>query len=156
MRTEGRIRFNILDILIIIVAIALILGVFFRNRIIDLLSDDLGEEITYVLLINQLEVSLLSNLKTNALVIDPDTGQEMGNIISVSYVPSRISETATDGSIMTLEKEGYYDVTLKVGGKGIKSDSGVYLQGVVLIAPGMNRRIITEIASFNAYIVGID
>ncbi len=154
--TEKRIRFNILDIIIIIVSVALITGIFFRNNIVEMLSEDTSGNITYTFVIKELDGALLPGVKPNTLLSDPESGGEMGRILSVSFEKSIVNETAADGSIMSLEKSGFYDVTVRVAGNGFSSDTGVFLDGVVLIAPGMNKQIITEIAVYEGFILSID
>ncbi|PKM62541.1 MAG: hypothetical protein CVU97_04890 [Firmicutes bacterium HGW-Firmicutes-21] len=153
---ENRVRFNILDVLIVLIIIALIIGVFFRNNIVELLSPDKSVEITYTFELKEVDSTRLSYLTQNTPLASRDSGGSMGRIVSVTPSVSVITEYAVDGSIMHLERSGYYDVTVRAVARGYKSDSGVFLDGEVLIAPGMKQYIITATAVYEAIILSIN
>lgn len=154
--SKSRVRFNILDIIIIVILIALIAGLFFRNNIIEMLNTDESTTITYTFEIKELDSSRFSYLKHNTLLTERESGGAMGRVISISSSKSVAKEYAVDGSIVNIEKNGYYDVVVKAAADGFKSDTGIFLNGDLLIAPGMNCEIVTETSVYKATILSVD
>lgn len=154
--SENKNRFNILDIIIIIMLIALITGLFFRNNIKELLNSDKSSEITYVFEIKQLDDVRLSYLKPNTLLSEKDRGSAMGRVASVTSQKSVITEYTADGNVIRIEKDELFDVTVKAVASGFKSDTGVFLNGDVSIIPGKSYSIITSIAVYEITILSVN
>lgn len=154
--TEKRINFNIIDVIIVLLLAALIAGVFFRENISELLSTEQGEQITYTFEIKQVDSDSLACLNQNTQLFERDSGNSLGKIISVYSTPSMVTEVAVDGSILQLEKRGYYDLTIKTIVDGFKSDTGFFADGDILIVPGKTYNINTETAVFIITILSVN
>ena len=153
---EKRIRFNLLDIIVIIVIIALTVGVFFRNNIVGLLTTDMNGEITYTFKVRDVDSIRLSYLTPNTVLAERDSGLEMGRVVSVLPEKCIITEFAVDGSVINLEKSGYYDITVRATATGLKSETGTFVNGSILVVPGKTVYIITATAVYEATILSID
>lgn len=103
--TESRVRFNILDVIIIIVLVALITGLFFRNNIISMLSKNDMVDITYTFEIKEIDRTRLSYLAQNVLLSEKESGKEMGKISTVSSGAAYTTDNKT--------KYIYYTACLK-------------------------------------------
>ncbi|HAN20271.1 MAG: hypothetical protein A2Y15_07915 [Clostridiales bacterium GWF2_36_10] len=156
MIAEKRIRFNILDIIIIVLLIALIAGVLFRNNIEELLNPVKSNEIVYTFGIKQVDSIRLSYLTLDTVISEKDSGASMGRIIKVNSERSKVIEYTIDGKEMLIEKDGLFDVTVKAIAGGFKSDTGVFLNGNILIAPGKTYSIFTSTAVFEITILSVD
>jgi len=154
--SEYRTRFNILDVVIIVVIAALIAGLFFRENIVSMFKTEEMSDITYVFEIKGLERTKLSSLTENVRLTYKNSGKDMGRIKLVNAVNSYATEYKADGTAVKIKRDGYCDVVVTAVAKGFKSDTGVYLEGELLIVPGQTFTIYTATATYNVTILAVN
>lgn len=155
-KLESRIRFNILDIVIIVVIAALVAGLFFRENIIGMFNTEEMSDITYTFEIEGMERTKLSDLAENVQITDKNSGKDMGRIKLVNAVNSYVTEYKTDGTAVKIKRDGYCDAVVTAVAKGFKSDTGVYLDGELLIVPGQTFTIYTSTVTYTMTILSIN
>ena len=134
--TGKKVRFNIIDVIIVILLLAAIAGTIFRDSINGFMKNEKTEEISYT--------------------FESESKKEMGRVISVQSKQSYVTEYALDGSIMTLEKAGYNDLIVNAVANGFKSDTGIFTDGNILIVPGKSYQINTKTAVFYMTILSVN
>lgn len=153
---KSRVRLNILDIIIMILFISLITGFVFRNRIIEMFDTENYVDINYTFEVKELDSTRFSYLSRNVVLKDVKSGIEIGKIASVSGNTAIIDEYTINGNIIKTERIGYYDTYVEATAKGIKSDTGIFIDGEFLIAPGMSLMISTDTSVYKATILSIE
>lgn len=153
---SGRARINILDIVILIVFAALIAGMVFRENIISMFHTEEMADITYSFEIKGMERSKLSTLAENVQLTDKNSGKNMGRIKLTNAVNAYVTEYTNDGSAVKIKRDGYCDAVVTAVAKGFKSDTGVFLEGELLIVPGQTFTIYTSTATYNVTILSVN
>ncbi|HBR31697.1 MAG TPA: hypothetical protein DD733_06400 [Clostridiales bacterium] len=154
--TGKKVRFNIIDVIIVILLLAAIAGTIFRDSINGFMKNEKTEEISYTFEIKQADSDMISGLTQGVIFFESESKKEMGRVISVQSKQSYVTEYALDGSIMTLEKAGYNDLIVNAVANGFKSDTGIFTDGNILIVPGKSYQINTKTAVFYMTILSVN
>lgn len=160
MNPKQKIKFNILDMLIILLIAAALITFIFRNSISEWLSGDDGEEITYTFIIRNTHESIYRLLETDQVLTESQSGKNAGRISAITAKNTVKTEQVRD------EDGGYrdiqitvadrYDVTVSAVGDGYHSENGTYLKGNILIAAGKEYTLHTIYGSYDVLIISMN
>lgn len=135
LQKEKKLRFNGMDLFIIILVAAVIIGVIFiKNRASSAGDSDSENEIVtieYTLEFRKLENSVIGYIGEGDAVKDPDNKQTIGHVISVQSVPYReISYNYDDGGAYMADNPDYSDLLITLRATATKDSGGYYAGGV--------------------------
>lgn len=153
---DSRARFNILDLTIIILIIALVAGIIFRGTITELLYPDSDLTINYTFEVKNIDSARLSFLTEGTALSHKENGKSMGNIVSSVSNNAYAYENSPNGTVNKIMLPDMYDAKVNVAAKGIKSDTGVFINGELLVTPGMTYTIKTTTAVYEVVILSVD
>lgn len=178
MNENRKIRFNIVDVIIIFLIIACVVGVVFRGTIKEKLGKTLSNETVYVTLVAE----NVPREYIDAFVQGSNAyceGDDLGVIIGYSYTEQttvvldlnekyeyKALDDGNGGYINTVERiispefkavydNNYYTVTCQIQVSGQDKSDGFYLRGVEYIGVGKMLNISTENHSFTMTITKI-
>jgi len=145
---HSKTKFNVVDVIVIVLIIACIGGIYVRYNLIDKIgisSQLKSYEITFNS--SDLRYTSLIAFQKDATVINRSTGEKIGIFKEIETTsPSSVYVTNSDG---TMEKVYYpentkIDVKGKIIVKGIMTDNGFLLDGNYYLANGSVLDISTE------------
>ncbi len=140
---KQRIRFNLIDLLIIFTVLALIVSIVMRQHAKNALSgpeEQISVEVEF--LIQKLSSDLFNSIVIGDTVMT-DAEQKMGVLKSADFQKSETYYTGSDGVPVLTFSDQYYDVRCVLTAEGTQSDRGFLLGGESYLAPGQNLRVKT-------------
>ena len=165
---EEKKRFNAIDVMIIISALLIIVGIIFRAQIIDIFNSS-GKQTTFTV---TFEAEAVPSTLTEKIVSgDPVTWLEksasLGNLsdikkdAAVIYVPNTVIDPAVndgapyrDGTFSAVTSTELSRITGSFTAKG-NSNDGCYVNGTDFLAAGMTVTLLTPSAEFSVIITSI-
>lgn len=167
---KNKVRFRALDVVIILLVLATVVGVYFRYNILDALTSrrDL-KEYTVSFSVEDIRYTTPNYMKVGDTVYFADSGDEIGKLIEASDDTSNIALSITPASELFLGSDGNYeeifypnsetrvDATGRMICIGTYSDeSGFLLGGTKYIAPGDVISVKTELVTVSFTIQEIE
>lgn len=129
MNKDGKIKgkFNIIDILVIVLIIAVIAGLAVRygSRITSAVKSD--EEFEYVVRVQSVRMYTIDALKetkdTESKLSDKKGTVDLGKITNVEYEPATVISEKADGTIVDAPQEDRYTAYVTIRTRGKESDN---------------------------------
>lgn len=125
MNKDGKIKgkFNIIDLLaiILVIAVAVGIGVRFRSTITSTVKAD--EEFVYTVKVTGVKSYTVKALEKKGKITDMKSEMHLGEITDVEYEPCTTEAERADGKIVNTEQPERYNVmvTIKAYGKEIEN-----------------------------------
>ena len=145
---KNKIKFNIIDFIIILLVVACVVGIYVRYNLIDKIGVNAqlkNYEITFIA--KDLRYTSLNAFEKDATVRDRTTGDTIGVFKEIETTsPTSVYVKKSDGNIVKL----YYpentriDIKGKIIVRGIMTDNGFLLEGKSYVATGTTLQISTE------------
>ena len=157
MNEKPRVRFNIIDFLIVIAVIAAILTVVFRGTLTELIGNVIyTQDAVLTLRADGLTEEQIGQISEGDVLYLGD--EKLGNIISKSYENSRglILDSSGAGSVfLSVRDPEHFDITISVNVKGVYSDDGFHLFGKNFVGVGEKLGVISEKYGYEVTIISI-
>ena len=159
--SKKKIRFNIIDVLIILLIVVSVVGIYFRNHIAEWIgmSTDL-KDYSVTFKVTGIRATSEEYLFAGEKIYLDSPGMELGVIDGNCIVsPSETYITMDDGTVIAVPspRDTYIDVIGDVKCRGaMRSDDGFYLDGSYLITPGMTLKVHTERLDFTVTVTNIE
>lgn len=134
MNKDGKIRgkFNIIDLFVIILIIAVITGIAVRygSSITNAVKSD--EEFEYTIRIESVRQAtvdaLLETKNTGSHLSDKKGTVDLGEVVNITEpIPAKIYSEKADGTMVYAEQEGRYSVEVTIRAHGKESDNSYVL-----------------------------
>lgn len=149
-----KIRFNSIDVLIIIAIIAAIFTVVYRsglkNSIVAIRSND---TIVYNLKINNIQRESFEIINIDDNIFSKTDDKELGVIVSKEFKPAEAYVVLADGQIVKTSIPDRVDVYLTVEVTGRITDEGCMIGGNYFIAAGKYISAYTPKVAFNFEVI---
>ena len=154
---EEKKRFNIVDAIIILGVLVIAASIIFRAQIITFFSSDTTkDEYTIRFEADYIDNSLLPFITSGNLVTWIDNDVSLGMIDRISSSEkAKIYESDASGKLTVYESETHSKIVGEITVEAI-SNSGCYIDGIHLIAAGMNVTLSTKNIQFNAVITSVN
>ncbi len=135
---KNPIRFNVIDLLIIFTAIALIFSTVMRYRSQSVLpkEEQVGVKIRF--LIENLSEELVGGIAIDQKLYLTNEEMLLGTLQSLDIRKAQIAVTDENGAIVIMESNHAYDVYGTLHASGVMSENGFLLDGTTYLAPGQN------------------
>ena len=139
-------KFNIIDLLIVIVVIALASATFIKFKTSD---DALSKDtiIEYTLLVQAVREPTIVALDKEKALVDYETKKEIGEIIGVSQESAIGLEMLNDGKYKEVEYKDKYDLLLTIQAKGTETVDNYYTTSGKKLVVGEKITIYNDYAS---------
>jgi hypothetical protein len=153
---EEKKHFNVIDVLIIIGAILIIVGIIFRAQLISIFNAN-ATETKYSI---SFEAEAVDNnvaelLQNGNNVTWLDKSQKLGAITTVEKSPTKIFVPENEtGKYIAVDSDKTQKVTGTISALG-NSKNGCYINGTTYLAAGMTVVLATENAEFTAIITSV-
>ncbi len=142
-----KIKFNVLDFVIILLSILVILSVVFWNDIrLNFIQDERTAEYTFT--VNGITEEVLSAIKVEDKVFVSEDGTEAGTIKSIESKKETLSVELTDGSSKYYEADTY-TVSGKITVKGVIKENGFYIGDKYFVVSGKRFNVYTSRINMN-------
>ena len=143
-----KIRFNVVDILIVCLIILAIIAVkvrFKKYNSADGTSSQ-GQKIAYEMVFNGVRQFTVDAFEVGDTVFDNLTGVEIGHITSKNTIPAETFVNMQDGSILKSTMADKWDLCIGIETDGLVSDSAYYANKTVELKVGSDKTIDTKYA----------
>lgn len=125
MDKNGKIKgkFNIIDLLVIILIVAVIAGIAVRygSSVTTAVKSD--EEFEYVVKVESVRMFTIDALEKKGKVTDKKSTLDLGEIVSVEYEPTKYQSTTANGKIIFAEQPERYTAYVTIKTRGKESDN---------------------------------
>mgnify|MGYP002529754639 CR=1 FL=1 len=157
-KNQGKkIRFNIIDLLIVLAVIAVIGTVIVRYDVADKIGKAAVEDSARItLLVQSIREEACNSVNDGDEVTWVQEATRMGNIVRKEVSPAVLYSSREDGVIIKNESALTYDLRCTVDTKGTVSDDGYLLNGVSYIAPGKSITIRNHDITLSAIVLSVD
>lgn len=140
MATKNKIRFNAIDVFIIIALIGCIVGLVLRYQLVDLIRNSDGENNAII----SFRVSNIQEASKDYIndgdkffIVEGSNKLDFGTVKGkIDWAPSEVYNFDNEGNYVLSSKTGRIDVRGKVLASGMFTDEGFLLGDTKYIAPG--------------------
>ncbi len=148
---------NIVDVIVIILAVVLICGIYIKFGRNDRTSASSGlETVTYELEIKAVRNGISDNLRPGDKIYDQDNGVELGTIKDVEVSEAKRSEALADGTYAEGAVQDRYDVVLTIEGQCQILNGRYYVNRSDEISVNGEKKTYTKYCEFTGTIVDIE
>ncbi len=158
MDKQGKIKgkFNIIDILVILLIIAMVIGIAvrFRSTVTDAVKSDVSFE--YVVKIESVRDYTIKALEKKGKVTDKKSELELGEIVNVEYEPTKYQSTTADGRIVFAEQPERYTAYVTIRTQGKESENSYVLADSNELSVGGTAQIFTKYIDTTGSVISID
>ncbi len=145
-----KIRFNAIDLLILIAIVAAIFTAVYRSGLKDsLIAIRSNETIVYTVKINNVQAESFDMIEIEDTLFNQSDDKKLGNIVAKEYSDAETYIVLDTGEIMKTYIPERVDITLTVEATGRVSEEGCMIGGNYFIAAGKYISAYTEKVSFN-------
>lgn len=145
MIEKKKLKFNILDVVIILFVVAVLVGVALRSNLLDsTVAKSSSVGIDFSVKIENVRHYTYEAIEVGETFYDKETGNALGKITDVALVPYSTTVTLSDGTIISREVPDKYNMIISVKGVGKVSDEGYYINGNRLVSPNGSIDISTQ------------
>lgn len=154
---ENKIRFfNIIDVAIILVLIAIIGGAVFRTYMDDFfLTNSKNVTIEYVLEIESTEKEFRRLINNGDFLYSNNSSSSCGVVVSCEKNPSKTYVKGQEDELIIKYNPEKIDIFLTVNSIAQKSDSGYIIEGNNYIGVGLSSQFRTDMFIFDAKVISI-
>lgn len=161
-------RFGALDAFIILVVIVLIVGIFFRYRLLDVLNAQQNlSDYSVSFYVDNLRYTTPDYINVGDVVYFEDSGAELGVITKESdtnqkpYTVAPATETFTDSNGNIIDVHYPNETRVSINGKMICSaqvseTGGILVNGNTYIAPGQTINVKTELVTMTIQVRAVE
>lgn len=158
MDKNGRIKgkFSIIDLAVIILAIAVIAGIFVRfgSRITGAVTSDAS--FVYKIKVNGVRDFTVKALEKKGYVTDKKSTQIIGEIVDVEVDEAKIQSTTAAGQIEWSTLPDRYQCTVTIKANGRESEDGYMLNDTTELSVGRNTDLVTKYVKTSGDIISVD
>ncbi len=152
-----RIRFNVIDLLIILVIIAVVGTVLVRYDVADKIGKASVEDSARItLLVQSIREEACNAVNDGDEISWVQESARMGEVVRKEVSPAVLYSSREDGVIIKNESALTYDLRCTVDTKGMISKDGYLLNGVSYIAPGKTVTIRNRDITLSAIVLSVD
>ena len=150
---KKKIKFNLIDFLIVIAVIAVIVVIAFRSGLVENLANNAkGKTIVYTVKIGDVQNESFNFIDIGEKLYNDETDAYIGTIVDKRVETSKVYIISTEGKIVKTEQPGRADIYLTVEAKGTVNANGCKVDGKFFVAAGKLFSCYTEDLFFNAEI----
>lgn len=134
---KSKVKFNIIDFLIVFVVLAVLVSVFLRESTLDIFKEKKQDVIVrYTMLVEGLRDTSMQYINEGTKLYLLDEGDFFGEVKSVEFAPSKTFGTSENGSLVEVTDPLRYDATITVECKAYKTETGYMVNGEYFVAIG--------------------
>lgn len=149
---------NIVDVIVIILAIVIVCGVYVKFSHNDRTSATVSslQTVTYQLQIKTVRSGIAENLQPGDKIWDQENDVELGTIKEVNVTDAKLPKALLDGSVAEGSVQGRYDVVLTIEGNCQIVNGRYYINKSDEISVNHEKKSYTKYCKFTGTVIGID
>ena len=140
-KTKKKLRFNIVDLIIIILVIAAVTAgvcIFLGSKLGFGKDGNEKKKISYVLQLSELRDIYVDNIQNGDDAYDADTDKYLGKVVSVSSeATTRIGTDKSTGNMVVSEIEGRVDLFVTLENEAEYYDGQYFIDGIPVVVGGV-------------------
>ena len=145
-----KIRFNVIDFLILLVIIIAVVSIVFRSGLKDsVIGARSNQTIEFTVRINNVQKDTFSIIQIDDVVYAQKDDAALGKITAKNYRPAETYIALDSGEIKKTYIPDRYDIFLTIEGKGSSTKEGNMINGNFFVASGRYISAYTNDVSFN-------
>ena len=161
IKVSKKIRFNGMDLFIIIVLVAVIAaGAFIlggREKTVTSADGSEGTEIAFAVELTSREKDYTELIKVGDTVLVGEKDKKESVVTDVEVVPAKTTGyDILNGQVLRSELPGEYDVRVYLSGKGSESESAIKLGGTTELRVGQGVALSSKKWTGYGYVIGLD
>ena len=152
---EKKLRFNIIDFLIVCAVISLVMLFVFHSGIEKPVVQDTAV-IEYSVKISGAEKEVLDFANVDDVIYDENGQNQIGKIISKKFTPFEVYTADADGKIVKMASVGLVDIYLTVEVEAVALDSGYETDNGFFVISGEKISFLSDGMMFDATVIDVD
>ncbi len=137
--------FNILDLIILLFAVAAGAALFWRLDIVDSVTSGAGEVgIEFQIKVEPVRIMAYLAIDEGEILYDGENGQPLGTITKIETTPYMRQVVMADGSITLAEDPENFTIYITCEGVGSSTPEGIMLGGSRIASPGGSVKVTAE------------
>ena len=157
MEKQTKLRFNLVDVLFILVVLAGIAFVVMRLGGLDVVARITGaaspEPYAITFICEEVPDYVAERIEVGARVTDDEASMNLGTVVDVQLNDALSYNPDVDGKLMLSAKEGYYSVVLTCKTQGAEASNGATVDGLLL---GLGHTMVVRAGEAKMYMVVYD
>lgn len=157
MEKQKKLRFNLVDVIFILVLLAGIAFVAMRLGGLDVVARLTGASAPepYVITFTSTEVAnyVVERVEIGSKVTDDEVSMNLGTVLDFQLGISQVSSAREDGQLVVSSKEGYSSINLLCQVQGSDNGNGVTVDGLAL---GVGHTMVVRAGDAKMYMVVCD
>ncbi len=150
-------KFNIIDLVVVLVILVLIVGAVYKFRGLGKTSKTVNmETVTYEMTVESLRNYAFDNLQVGDTVFDYTSGNAIGTITNIEWKDATDPFYTIDGQTIEAPVENRYDAVITLEAQASESDGVYYVDKTYELCVNSKRKIYTKYADCTAVITGIN
>lgn len=158
MKNDGKIKgkFNIIDLLAIILVIAVAVGIVvrFKSTVTTAVKSD--EEFVYTIKVSGVKSYTVEALEKKGKITDKKSEIDLGEITEVVSEPCTTEAERADGKIVKAEQPERYNVTVKIKTRGKEAENSYITADSNELSVGRNTDIYTKYVHTSGKIMSVE
>lgn len=157
-KQSKKIRFSLIDFLLVLVILGALVSIFMRSEIIRLIGADQNRQTAEIsFLVEGVSPGVFDYLNDGDTFTDDTHECLLGAVTGApTKMPAEIYETALDGTIHKLNSEEKIDIRGKLEAVGTFSEEGFLLGGIYYLAPGSEITVHSERLTLTMLVTAIE
>ncbi len=150
-------KFNIIDVIVVVVILVLICGAVYKFRGLDKTKKNASlETISYEITIESLRDYGFENLQIGDTVYDYTSGNAIGTISNIEWKDAVDPFYTIDGQTLQAPVENRYDAVVTIEAQASESDGVYFVDRTYELCVNSQRKIYTKYVDCTAVITGIN
>lgn len=158
MTKDGKIKgkFNIIDLLVILLIIAVIVGIAVRfgSSVTTAVKSD--EEFEYVVKVESVRKYTIDALEKKGKLSDKKATVDLGEIVSVEYEPATFLSQKANGEVVKAEQPERYTAYVTIKTKGKESDNSYIMADSNELSVGRSTEIFSKYVHTSGTIMSVE
>ena len=150
-------KVSIVDVAVILVAVLAVIAM--ASKIGQPIKSGSGQGTAtaqYTVEVQKIRDASFNAVNKGDYVYDQQTGTCLGTVTEKTKQPAKDEVKKTDGTYVEAEVPGRYDMTLTIGAKGRKTDTGFYLEGKKELLKNADIDFTNENIAFSGTVLSIN
>lgn len=149
-------KFNIIDLLVILLLIAVIAGIAVRYGSSVTTAVQSDEEFEYVVKVESVRYFTIDALEKKGKVTDKNSTLDLGEITDVTVEPTEYRSTTADGRIVFAEQPERYTAYVTIRTRGKESDNSYITADSNELSVGRTTEIFSKYVHTSGTIMSVD
>ena len=157
MSSRKKGKFNIFDLLVIIIVVVLIGGAVYKFKGLDKTSNTTPmETMTYEMTIENLRPYAKNNLQVGDVLYDYTSGNSIGTITDIEWLDATDAFYTIDGKTVAAPVENRLDAVMTVEAQAVKTNGVYFVDKTYEVCVNSKRKVFTKFAEFTAVISDVN